>query len=273
MVVNRPSDLRWLPRLILAICAVVICSRMLVQNTVSPGKPSAVSNGWLRDVQPPSRIASYDTNPAVDARGDDSVSPIATVESSWGRELRELKELAAVAPDAALARVARMPEKHERKSAAQVVCLIVAGQDPAKAMLAAWSNDLGKFTDESTEGAAVEILAKRWAEADLAKAFVWASALPADDEARRDRVVKGIALALVQVAPADAAAMVANHIDADSSVHIDAAIEILRAWATQEYPGAMAWASLFPAGPIRERGFDELATVVPGQFSSEPKPN
>jgi hypothetical protein len=210
---------------------------------------------------------------AAEAEPDTTSEKIPPIESSWAKELRALKELAAQDADAALARVAAMSDKHERKSAAQAVCLVVAAQDPAKAMLAAWSNDLGKFTDESAEGTAVETLAKQWGEADLVKAFVWASGLPADDEARRDRVVKGIALALAQVAPAEAATMVAKHIHPDSTVHIDAAIEVLRTWAAQEYPGAMAWAALFPAGPLRERGIEELANVVPGPPATESKTN
>lgn len=209
----------------------------------------------------------------VTSAPEKSDEEVPVTESSWAKELRELKELAARDADAALARVARMPDKHERKSAAQAVCLIVAGQDPAKAMLAAWNNDLGKFTDEAAENVAVETLAKQWAEADLVKAFVWASALPADDEARRDRVVKGIALALAQVAPAEAAAMIAKHIHPDSTVHIDAAISVLRTWAAQEYPGAMAWASLFPDGALRERSLEELANVEPAPPATGIKTN
>lgn len=176
-----------------------------------------------------------------------------------------MKAWAAVAPDAALARVAQMGDKHERKSAAKGVCLVVAEQDPAKAMLAAWSLDLGKFSDESAENTVVETLAKQWAEVDLVKAFVWASALPADDEARRDRVMKGLASALAQVAPAEAASMVAQQIRPDSTVHSDAAIDVLRAWAAQEYAGALAWAAHFPEGALRERGIEELANIERSQ--------
>lgn len=184
---------------------------------------------------------------------------ISTFESAWAKDLRELRELAARDPDAALRRVAALTDPHERKSATGIVCLIVAERDAAKALLAAWNYGLGKFSEESTENIALEKLARQWAETDLVRAFVWASALPADDEARRDRVMKGIASALAQVAPAEAANLVAKHIHPDSALHIDAAMDVLRTWAAQEYPGAMAWASLFPAGPLRERSLDELA--------------
>jgi hypothetical protein len=185
------------------------------------------------------------------------------VESSWAKELRELKELAAKDPAAALARVAKMPDKHELKSAAVGVCRIVAEKDPALAMNAAWEFGLGKFAHEETENTALEILAEKWGEADIAKALAWASTLPADDEWRRDRVVKGIALAVAKISPAEAARMVAEKIDPESSVQVDAAIGVLREWASREYSGAVAWASLFPAGPLRERSLEELASADP----------
>lgn len=187
----------------------------------------------------------------------------APIENSWAKELRELKTLAATEPDVALARVARMPEKHERKIAAGTVCLVIAAKDPGKAMAAAWNLELGKFAHESSENEALENLAKQWAAADLGQAFLWASALPADDESRRDHVVKGIALALAQIAPAEAARMVTERMDPDSNVRAEATIEVLRQWAAQEYAGALAWASLFPEGALRQRGIETLANSDP----------
>jgi hypothetical protein len=258
--------------LVLATWLVVFHSRPPAQKTVlhaRAGSSDAVPRAPVADrgAKPETTVVENEAPP------DNSSEKIPAIESSWAGEMRELKALAAQDAEAALARVAEMSEKHERKSAAQAVCLIVAEKEPAKAMLAAWSHDLGKFTDESSESTAVETLARKWAEADLVKAFVWASALPPDDEARRDRVVKGIALALAQVAPAEAASLVARHIHPDSAVHIDAAIEVLRAWAAQEYSGAMAWASLFPSGALRERGIEELANVAATQPATENKTN
>lgn len=258
--------------LILVTCLVVIYSRKPVGETVSPVTSTESSRVASRPpasapVAANDRAAREITN--TDTASEKSNDEIPTVESSWSNELRELKELAAHDADAALARVAAMHEKHERKTVVQSVCLIIANKDPAKAMLAAWKNDLGKYADEAAENITVETLAKQWAEADLVKAFVWASTLPADDEARRDRVVKGIALALAQVAPVEAATMIAKHIHPESAVHADAAIEVLRTWAAQEYSGAMAWASLFPTGALRERSLEELANASPGQAPSD----
>lgn len=195
------------------------------------------------------------------------------MEDSWAKELRELKELAANDPDVALARVAEMSDKHERKTAATAVCLVVAAKEPAKAMTAAWRLEVGKYADESAENEALESLAGQWAKTDLVKAFVWASALPADDEWRRDRVMKGIASMVAKISPAEAARMVTEHINPESSVQIDATIEVLREWAAREYVGAMAWASLFPQGPLRERGIEELASAGTARPAPENKAN
>ena len=194
-------------------------------------------------------------------------------EGSWAKELRELKELAAKDPDAALAQVTQMSDKEERKAAARAVCLQLAPQDPAKAMTAAWGLGLGHFADEAVEDAVLEHLAKQWAEVDLVKAFVWASALPADEEWRRDRVVKGIAMAVSQIAPAEAARLVAEHINPDSSVQIEATMEVLRQWAARDYDGAVDWVALFPDGPFLDRGIGELAKAKSSQPPSETKPD
>ncbi len=192
---------------------------------------------------------------------------------NWDQDRRTLKALAAKDPDAALAQVAKMPDKHEQKAAAKEICLIVAEKNPAKAMTAAWKLELGRFSNEMAESMALENLAKKWADADLVKAFAWASALPPDDEGRRDRVVKGIASTVAAVDPAVAARMVAQQINPDSGVQIDAVMDVLRHWAARDYKGATAWAAGFPEGPIRDRGFEELASVGASPPLTEPKSN
>ena len=195
--------------------------------------------------------------PATAARAAESIA----VEGGWAEELRILKELAALAPDAALARVERMPDKHERKAAAAEVCLVVATNDPAKALTAAWRLELGRFANEESENVALERLANRWAQTDIISTLEWASTLPDDDELRRDRVVKGIVSAVADNTPNVAAKLVATDFSSDSSVQIEAAIEVLRRWAQQDYIAAMSWAALFPNGALRERALDELANI------------
>lgn len=189
-------------------------------------------------------------------------------ETSWAQEMRQLKELAASDPAAALELVRAMPDKHERRSAATEVCLIIAARDPRGAALAAWELGLGMLSDEADENAALERIARRWAESDVAAAFFWASSLPPDEEARRDRVFKGIAGALASLAPATAAQIVTGDIDPDSSVRADAVIDVLRPWAAKDVRGAIAWAALFPEGHIRERSLDELADT--GRDATQP---
>lgn len=195
-----------------------------------------------------------------------------TRESGWSRELREMKELAAKDPDAALGRVAKLSDKHERIAAGKDVCLIVSDKDPAKALTAAWNLGIGKFDDETTENAALERLAKQWAAVDLVKAFAWASALPTDEEGRRDRVIKGIVSTVSEVTPDEAARMVTNYISPDNGVQTDALMDILRQWAARDYASAMAWAARFPEGPLRDRGIEELASFAPGQPLNHAKP-
>ena len=250
---KRPSKIAVLLGLILAIGLGVVYSRKPVRETPSIALPPTA-----RSDSKPLTAAGNEASP------DNSQEKTRVSEGSWARELRELRALAATNPNAALTRVAQLSDKHERKSAARTVCLVVGARDPAKAMQAAWHFDLGRFSDEPFEYAALESLAKQWAEADLPKAVVWASALPGDDETRRDRVIKGIASALARVAPQEAARMVAQQIHPDSAVQVDAAMDVLRTWAAREYTAAVAWASLFPEGPLRERGIDELANVTPG---------
>ncbi len=204
---------------------------------------------------PAPTVESAGTPPAVEL-------PEPEPQSSWAKELAELKSLAAIAPQAALARVALYADKHERKAAAKEVCLVVSEKDPAAAMTAAWHFDLGRYTDEASESAAVECLAERWAKADLPQALAWANAQMADDESRRDRVWKGIATAVAKDSPALAARLVNETVTADTNVHAEATLDVLRRWAATDYKAALAWAAQLPDGAVRDRGIDELANAA-----------
>lgn len=251
---------------------------MVYQLRKSPSGPSAaIDSGPRVPVRPTVAPAASDPLPAP-AKKDSPPAAKAKdkppeFEDSWARELRELKELAAKDPDAALARVSRMPEKHERRAATEKVCLVIADKDPAKAMTGAWNLELGLMADRSAESETLEILAKQWANVDLVKAFVWASALPPDEEARRDHIIKGIASAVSQSTPSVAARLVSEQMSPDSSVKVEATLDVLRQWAARDYAGAMAWAALFPEGPLRERGLEELAGAGTDPATAKPKPN
>jgi hypothetical protein len=204
---------------------------------------------------------------------EDSGVAVPATESSWAKELRELKELAARDPAAALERVARMSEKEERMSALKELCLQVATNDPPGAMNAAWHLGLGQLTDNPAEEAALENLAQRWAATDLPGALTWVSELPEDEDGRRDRALQGMAVALAQTAPAEAAGLVAEGITPGSRMQFNAAMVILRQWAVRDYAGASGWVDLFPEGSMRDRGREELVRSKPSQQSPENRSN
>lgn len=215
-------------------------------------KLSVVAEAPAATVSPPARPAARSSDVAAEP------------ETSWARELRELKALAAANADTAFARVSHLREQHERKAAERVVCLVVSEKDPGKAATTAWTFGLGSFDDESKESHVLEILASRWAEADLVKAFTWATTLPPDEEGRRDHVLKGIAATIAQVAPAEAARLVREHITTESSVQTEATMEVVRNWAAQDPRAALAWVSRL-GGALGERGLQELANVEAAQ--------
>ncbi len=215
-------------------------------------------------LRPPAGPSLRSTATPQTAAADEAAaeSPGPEAETSWAVLLRELKELAVSAPELALERVRTLDDKDERKSAAARVCVVISERDPRRAALAAWELGLGQFSDDAGEDAALETVVGRWADADPAEAFLWANSLPADEEARRDRVFKAIACAVARITPDTAARIVAGDMDPDTHVQADAVVEVLRQWARKDYSGALAWAALFPEGPIRDRGLDELAAAA-----------
>jgi len=252
---------------------------LIVYQVARPARPPAArpalapSNGENTVVVSPTNARDSRAPRAIPLPADKREDRVPEFEDSWAKELRQLKELAAKDPDAALSKVSQMGEKHERKEAAERVCLVVAEKNPAKAMTAAWNLELGLMANESAENETLERLAKQWANADLVKAFVWASALPPDEESRRDHIIKGIASAVSQITPSVAARMVTEQMRPDSSVKVEATLEVLRQWAARDYAGALAWAAVFPEGPLRERGLEELASVGSESTHTKPKPN
>jgi hypothetical protein len=177
-------------------------------------------------------------------------------EGSWAHELRLLKEEADKNPEAALERIAEMTVAEERELATKEVCLQLAGSDPALALDAAWRLQLGRVGGV-TESATLEILASQWAAADLPAALEWINRQPMDEDGRRDWVVKGIASAWSQYAPADAARFVAESMT-PNRIQVDAAMIVVGEWAVADLPAATAWVDLFAEGPLRDRGRMEL---------------
>jgi hypothetical protein len=130
--------------------------------------------------------------------------------------------------DATLERVRQLANKEDRRAATAAVCLAIAETDPSKALLAAWDLDLGKFAVDGAENVALEALGERWAEVDLDRALTWAATIPYDEEARGDRVIKGIARGAAKSTPDTATRVINEMMSSDNRMHIDAAHEIKR---------------------------------------------
>ena len=216
---------------------------------VSIEPESATANADARNFAQPSRVRKLTL---ADSESDAAMP----VEGSWARELRLLKEEAEKNPEAALERIAGMTVAEERESATKEICLQLAGSDPALALDAAWRLQLGRLGGV-TESATLESLAGRWAAADLPAALEWINRQPLDEDGRRDWVVKGIASAWSQYAPADAARFVAESMT-PNRIQVDAAMIVVGEWAVADLPAATAWVDLFAEGPLRDRGRVEL---------------
>jgi lambda repressor-like predicted transcriptional regulator len=191
----------------------------------------------------------------------------------WGQTLQQARELATQDPTAALAWVGQLRLKEDRMTFLKEVCLQIARQDPAQAMTAAWDLGLGHFADESSDLLTLEKLAGQWAAADLPAALVWAGKQPADEEGRRDLIMKSLASALSQTWPEAAADLVATQMTPDQPAQINAVMTVVAQWAARNYAGASAWVDLFPKGPIQDRAKEELAKAVANQPPPETKTN
>jgi hypothetical protein len=271
-VPNRP---------VIGLLGLVLVAALLVVHLRHSGKPApliagatlanagpliADSNGSvpvlapIPDVSGPAPIQDLLTG--SNAPAEDENVAVTAIESSWAKELRELTELAARDPAAALAQVAGMADKEERNAALKAVCLQLATNNPALAVTAAWNLELGKFSDEPSDKVGLETFASQWAAADVPAALAWASELPADDEGRRDRILKGFVSILSQTLPEDAANLVTEDMNPDEVAQFDAAMMVVGQWAVRDYNAAKAWVDRFPEGPVRDRAREELAKAL-----------
>jgi hypothetical protein len=190
--------------------------------------------------------------------GEQDVLPHA---AGWIAELADLESLAEKDPAAALRRVRDLPDAHERKSAAIIVCRVIARSDAALALKEVWNFNVGKFADESREHLVLEELAGRWADRDPSEALRWAASLYVDEESRRDRVVRGIAGSVARGNPALAARIVTEALPVESAVRTDATLDVLQQWAARDYQAAVAWLAELSPSQARERGMDQLAQM------------
>jgi hypothetical protein len=225
-----------------------------------PAESPAITADFVADTESDETMLASGGLPELTAlRGDPEVG------QRWERELRQLKALSDREPRAAFARIAEMAEKEEREAALLEVCVYLSASDPAFAMQAGWELGLGELGGR-VEMTALATLGSKWAVADPEAALAWACALPRDEMGRRDRVIKGIVAARCQSSPAEAAELIAEHMSPNQTQFVSA-MRVVKQWAQTDYWAAADWVALFPDGPVREQGQEELSKVQ-RQFQS-----
>ena len=237
--------------LLLSLCGAIVCSRW-GENDAFPAKRRFATSTEAEEFE-------RTTPPATDFDGRQR--PAAAPVDMWKTELRRLESLAQKDPDEAIDGVAAIRDPHERKSAAIAVCRMIAADNPSKALKAAWRLNVGKFADDREEPRTLEYLACSWADEDAGAALEWVGTLPGDDESRRDHLVKGIVTSIAARDPTLASRIIVENSPLDSSVQVDAAMEVLRKWSARDYAAALRWLSGLASPVARERGMDQLASL------------
>jgi hypothetical protein len=179
--------------------------------------------------------------------------------SSLGEKREELlqriaKLLAMQDPTNALAWASRLTHVSDRETTLTEVCLQMAEADPEEAVRRRQS-----FLLEGQSYEALEDLAQRWAEKDLAAALDWIASLPRD--ARRDQVIGRVAYVQAQTDPAAAARLVVEGMTPGDPL-TEAAVSVLYQWGRRDLAAATSWANTFPEGPLRTRALQELSTIT-----------
>lgn len=140
----------------------------------------------------------------------------------------------------------------DRRLAAAASTAQVAQADPAGAL------DLAQVLRVGLDDGSAEYLTQIWTEEHPQDAMHWVQARPAGP--LRDRLLARIAWVRAQREPAEAAALVLNHMR-PGAFQTDALLAIVRHWAVREPAEAAEWVGYFPAGSIQDRALAELATA------------
>lgn len=168
--------------------------------------------------------------------------------------LGEIRDWARTNPEAALAWAQEQPDGDEaRQEALTDVCFRIAETDPKRAVMLAEQFKLSR-------DAVLQNLARQWAAKDLRSASQWIAEQTDDDQ--RNALVTGVTFVWSQTAPAEAAGFVAEQMTPGSAR--DAAVMmVIHQWARVDSGAATTWISRFPAGPLRDRALEELASLAP----------
>jgi hypothetical protein len=166
--------------------------------------------------------------------------------------VRKLLLWAAADPAAATVWADQRSDPTQRREALQVVCSKIAEQDPRGALDMAETFGLTDASD------VVENLVAQWAATDADAALAWAAQRPADDE--RDALIARIAFVLSASNPWEAAHVIESRL-APGPTQADAVAALIQRWSNEDGASASAWAANLPAGPLRVRARQELASL------------
>jgi hypothetical protein len=166
--------------------------------------------------------------------------------------IRRLLRWAARDQDAATVWAERLPNPAQRAEALQAVCFKVAERDPGAAV------EMAEIYGLEVAPGVVENLVAQWSARDLDAALAWAAARPAGDE--RDVLITRVAFTLSATDPAGAARLVEDGMSA-GSIQAEAAASIVHRWSLQDAAAATEWTEGLPAGLLRERARQELASL------------
>ena len=158
----------------------------------------------------------------------------------------------------AAARVESDPERRDERL--RELCREHARRDAAAAMVGVVRLELDKSDLDI-----VPELTQLWAEQDLAGARRWLDERA--PSAARDELVARLGFVWARGDPRGAADYVLAAIPPGER-QTEAAISVLHRWARRDADAALAWANAFPAGPLRERAFQEVLAAASASGAS-----
>ena len=267
---SRPV-LRGLPALaVLSICLLGAWLRSH-RPGAAPGAPpprvTAESSGG-RDIAPAASPAPPSLDAGAPATSDpaltDPDSPLSTEDSERNR-LWAKKH-----PVAALSWLRSVRAGEQRVAVAEILCADLMPKHPRAALALAESCRDGSdgVATRAASRNLLENLAQQWAERDFEAAADWALAKEPGES--RERLLRRLAFARAETDPGAASRMVAREM-IPGDHQDEAAMAVLHRWIQTDEGAALAWIESFPAGALRDRALDEVASLAAAPLSG-PRP-
>lgn len=262
---SAPHLSRPIRRGLIALSACLLCAWILSRIPgAAPDTAPLVSTGprpraGAREIVPATPPAPpslrAEATKATDPALADPDSPLATGDLHRNRLWAERH------PAVALAWLRRARAGEQRVAVAEVLCAELMPAQPRVALALA-ENCRDDGDDGATRAAMrnlLDNLAQQWAERDFEAATGWAlSKAPGEP---RDRLLQRMAFARAGTDPEAAGRLVAKEMSPGH--HRDeAAMAVLHQWIQTDAGAALAWIDSFPAGALRERALDEVASLA-----------